>query len=172
MSIVALTNLCSKIYIALLKFDFFFFLGFTVQFVVVVVDVKDVEFALTIAAIPVTILILVMAGYFTRKESLSGMIAIIVSISGLESRGRRLLTLLGLDPLLRRVGLLPLQARPNVSTHPEGQAVYTCSQKSHFFRGDHNRSDYPHHHQRHRVRLKFQARIKALYRESKSGKRR
>ena len=49
------------------------------QFVVVVVDVKDVEFALTIAAIPVTILILVMAGYFTRKESLSGMIATIVS---------------------------------------------------------------------------------------------
>lgn len=50
----------------------------------VVVDVKDVEFALTIAAIPVTILILAMAGYFTRKESLSGMIATIVSSLGLE----------------------------------------------------------------------------------------
>ena len=48
------------------------------------VDVKDVEFALTIAAIPVTIVILIMAGYFTRKESLSGMIAIIVSIPGLK----------------------------------------------------------------------------------------
>lgn len=84
---------------------------------VVVVDVKDVEFALTIAAIPVTILILIMAGYFTRKESLSGMIATIVSILGLEGRRRRLLTLLGLGPLLWRIGLLPLQARPNVSTH-------------------------------------------------------
>ena len=84
---------------------------------VVVVDVKDIEFALTIAAIPVTILILVMAGYFTRRESLSGMIATIVSIPGLEGRKRRLLTLLGLVPLLWRVGLLPLQARPNVSTH-------------------------------------------------------
>ena len=52
---------------------------------VIVVDVKDVEFALTIAAIPVTILILVMAGYFTRKESLLGMVATIVSISGLKS---------------------------------------------------------------------------------------
>ena len=42
---------------------------------------RDVEFALTIAAIPVTILILVMAGLFTRRESLLGMIAIIVSLS-------------------------------------------------------------------------------------------
>ena len=60
---------------------------------VVVVDVKDVEFALTIAAIPATILILVMAGYFTRKESLSGMIATIVSIPGLGP-GRHLLIML------------------------------------------------------------------------------
>lgn len=59
---------------------------------VVVVDVKDIEFALTIAAIPVTILILIMAGYFTRRERLSGMIATIVSIPGVEGRRRRLLT--------------------------------------------------------------------------------
>ena len=43
-------------------------------------NTRDVEFALTIAAIPVTILILVMAGLFTRRESLLGMILIIVSI--------------------------------------------------------------------------------------------
>lgn len=71
-----------QIYIALLKFDFFFFIAFTVQFIVIVaaVDKKDVEFALTIAAIPVTILILIMAGYITRKESTAGMIAIIVRL--------------------------------------------------------------------------------------------
>lgn len=74
---------------------------------VVVVDVKDVEFALTIAAIPVTILILVMAGYFTRKESLSGMIATIVRIPRLEGGRRRWLTLLRLGSLLWRIGLFP-----------------------------------------------------------------
>jgi hypothetical protein len=67
-----------QVYIALLKFDFFFFLGFTVQFVVIVYK-TNLEFALTIAAIPVTILILFAAAWFTRREWLVGEIAVIVS---------------------------------------------------------------------------------------------
>ena len=87
---------------------------------VVVVDVKDVEFALTIAAIPVTILILIMAGYFTRKESLSGMIATIVSNFSIEGQGQRSLTMRDLDSLLWWNGLFPLQTRPNVSAYRQG----------------------------------------------------
>ncbi|EKV11270.1 UPF0658 Golgi apparatus membrane protein C23H3.04 [Penicillium digitatum] len=68
-----------QIYIALLKFDFFFFLGFTVQFLVFVSSATlDVEFALTVAAIPVTILILVCGALFVRRESLVGMVIIIL----------------------------------------------------------------------------------------------
>ncbi|KAF9889920.1 hypothetical protein FE257_006792 [Aspergillus nanangensis] len=67
-----------QIYIALLKFDLFFFIGFTVQFVVIVTNREDIEFPLTLAAIPVTIIILVCAALLVRRESGLGMIAIIL----------------------------------------------------------------------------------------------
>jgi NADH:ubiquinone oxidoreductase subunit 6 (subunit J) len=67
-----------QIYIALLKFDFFFFLAFTVQFLVVVKNTTNIELGLTGAALVVTFFLLFAAAFWVRRESVAGMVAIIV----------------------------------------------------------------------------------------------
>jgi len=67
-----------QIFVALLKFDFVFFVAFTIQFIVIILNTKDPEFGLTIAVIPATILILLFTGWSVRQETVLGMIASIV----------------------------------------------------------------------------------------------
>jgi hypothetical protein len=64
----------------MLKFDFFLFVGFAVQFLVIVSNTQVYERALTIAALPILILLLLLAGYSAQREWIIGTIISLVSL--------------------------------------------------------------------------------------------
>ncbi|CAG9941754.1 unnamed protein product [Clonostachys rosea f. rosea IK726] len=70
-----------QIYIALLKIDFFFWMAFIIQLVSSTPS-NDVEFALSIAAIPVTIGIIVLAAFSAKRENIWGMVITIILYFG------------------------------------------------------------------------------------------
>jgi len=67
-----------QIMICLLKFDFFFFTGVTMQLLIVVLQVNSAEFGITIAAIPVVLVLLFFCGVAVQREIKSVMIISLV----------------------------------------------------------------------------------------------
>jgi len=57
-----------QIMMCLLKFDFFFFTGVTMQLLIVVLSTNSTEFAITIAAIPVVLILLALCAVAVKRE--------------------------------------------------------------------------------------------------------
>ncbi|KAF9451043.1 hypothetical protein P691DRAFT_724830 [Macrolepiota fuliginosa MF-IS2] len=57
-----------QIMICLLKFDFFCFTGVTMQLLIVVLAKNDAEFGVTVAAIPVVLILLILCGIAVQRE--------------------------------------------------------------------------------------------------------
>jgi hypothetical protein len=57
-----------QIMICLLKFDFFFFSGVTMQLLIVVLRRNSAEFGVTIAAIPIVLILLILCGLAVQRE--------------------------------------------------------------------------------------------------------
>jgi hypothetical protein len=151
-----------QIYIALLKFDFFFFLGFTVQFVVIVINRRSIEFALTVAAIPVTIIILIMAAFFTRRENIWGMISTIVSIIPLTRWSYDDFNPSSADPLFWWTCLLPFQDFSHVLGCSE-RGISAGEKGADHLCGSHDNPDRYDYRQRLHVYTQLQQRLEAVY---------
>jgi len=63
-----------QVLICLLKFDFFAFTGVTIQLLILVLSKNSAEFGLTIAAIPVVLVLLVGCGFAVQREIKSLMV--------------------------------------------------------------------------------------------------
>ena len=64
------------------RFQLIAVLGYEVQSLVIIISLVDAEFGLTIAAIPITIVILLFCAWSVRHESVPGMVISIVCFFG------------------------------------------------------------------------------------------
>ncbi|KOS46161.1 hypothetical protein ACN38_g2892 [Penicillium nordicum] len=63
-----------QVYIALLKFDFFFVFGSQLQILLVVFQAQDMDFILNATVIPITIMTLVLSAQFCKREKTKSLI--------------------------------------------------------------------------------------------------
>ncbi|KAL5355923.1 hypothetical protein BJX96DRAFT_171119 [Aspergillus floccosus] len=57
-----------EIYLVLIKFDFYFLVGFIIQYNLVDVHFQEPEYSLTMALIPAALLLMTLGAYFVRRE--------------------------------------------------------------------------------------------------------
>ncbi|GAA5978884.1 hypothetical protein JCM11641_003601 [Rhodosporidiobolus odoratus] len=73
-----------QVFVCLLKFDAFFFIGFAVQFLVLVSGTPTVEFVLTIVALPMILIALALFAITVRLESRTGVwVSFLVQAAGM-----------------------------------------------------------------------------------------
>ncbi|KAH9921972.1 uncharacterized protein BXZ73DRAFT_51602 [Epithele typhae] len=71
-----------QIFLCLVKFDLFFWVGFSVQFIFLVLSSHNLEFYLTCAALPLSIIVLVEGHLAARHESKPMMLAFMAGCGG------------------------------------------------------------------------------------------
>lgn len=70
----------TKIYLVLVKMDFYFFVGFIIQYNLIDVHFDDPESSLTWALIPAALIVMLLSIHAARRERILFMIPIIVSL--------------------------------------------------------------------------------------------
>lgn len=94
---------CEQMYLILLKFDFYFLVGFILQYNLVDVFFEDPEYSLTMALIPLALLLMVLGTYFVRCEYRYP--TILTAVSSRIQPSRTIPRLTHTDPPSRLCGL-------------------------------------------------------------------